>query len=223
MQIDLNGCSTYNLGCIVSISESNAKIIPNFLLKTEDWEFFFLRILPKHGLGRKCVLPLKYALLPCQIPPPPIREVGVLRPFSDVVQKALDVWVGVLGQPEEDIGSGAGVAYDFFPVELAGAAGGQGFGENGDDLFADAVVTQHGKRSGRDSVLNSLFYPEWNGARKISQRHGVKINVRSLALALKLEEHHCGTVDYAIVWDQPHCDADYPNEVCRWIQKITET
>lgn len=44
----------------------------------------------------------------------------------------------------------------------------------------------------------------------------------SLALALKLEEHHCGTVDYAIVWDQPHCDADYPNEVCRWIQKITE-
>lgn len=71
-------------------------------------------------------------------------------------------------------------------------------------------------------MLNSLFYPEWNGATKISQRHGVKINVRSLALALKLEEHHCGTVDYAIVWDQPHCDADYPNEVCRWIQKTQE-
>lgn len=42
----------------------------------------------------------------------------------------------------------------------------------------------------------------------------------SMALALKL--HNCGSenVDYAIVWDQPHCDADYPGEICMWIKEI---
>ena len=43
----------------------------------------------------------------------------------------------------------------------------------------------------------------------------------SMALALKLQKYHCGTVDYAIVWDQPHCDADYPGEICDWIRSIS--
>ncbi len=42
----------------------------------------------------------------------------------------------------------------------------------------------------------------------------------SMSLALKLQKYNCGTVDYAIVWDQPHCDADYPGEVCAWIASI---
>lgn len=42
----------------------------------------------------------------------------------------------------------------------------------------------------------------------------------SMSLALKLKKYNCGTVDYAIVWDQPHCDADYPGEVCQWIEAI---
>ena len=42
----------------------------------------------------------------------------------------------------------------------------------------------------------------------------------SMSLALKLANYGCGTVDYAIVWDQPHCDADYPGEVCDWIESI---
>ena len=42
----------------------------------------------------------------------------------------------------------------------------------------------------------------------------------SMALALKLAEAGYGTVDYALVWDQPHCDADYPGEVCAWIETI---
>lgn len=42
----------------------------------------------------------------------------------------------------------------------------------------------------------------------------------SMSLALKLANAGCGTVDYAIVWDQPHCDADYPGEVCDWIESI---
>lgn len=42
----------------------------------------------------------------------------------------------------------------------------------------------------------------------------------SMSLALKLKKYNCGTVDYAIVWDQPHCDADYPGEICDWIRDI---
>lgn len=42
----------------------------------------------------------------------------------------------------------------------------------------------------------------------------------SMSLALKLANAGCGSVDYAIVWDQPHCDADYPGEVCDWIASI---
>lgn len=41
----------------------------------------------------------------------------------------------------------------------------------------------------------------------------------SMTLALKLAEAD-REVDYALVWDQPHCEADYPEEVCDWIEKI---
>lgn len=41
----------------------------------------------------------------------------------------------------------------------------------------------------------------------------------SMTLALKLAAAE-KDVDYALVWDKPHCDADYPGEVCDWIEKI---
>lgn len=28
--------------------------------------------------------------------------------------------------------------------------------------------------------------------------------------------------DYALVWDQPHCEADYPGEVCDWIETLCQ-
>ena len=41
----------------------------------------------------------------------------------------------------------------------------------------------------------------------------------SMALALKLlDEGH--PVDYQLVWEEPHCEADYPGEVCDWIEEI---
>ena len=43
----------------------------------------------------------------------------------------------------------------------------------------------------------------------------------SMALALKLAEAG-KAVDYALVWDQPHCQADYPDEVCDWIERIVK-
>lgn len=41
----------------------------------------------------------------------------------------------------------------------------------------------------------------------------------SMALALKLIEAGIPT-DYQFVWDQPHCEADYPGEVIDWIESI---
>lgn len=45
----------------------------------------------------------------------------------------------------------------------------------------------------------------------------------SMTLALRLENEGCGTVDYAMVWEQPHCEADYPGEVLRWIDRICKS
>lgn len=41
----------------------------------------------------------------------------------------------------------------------------------------------------------------------------------SMTLALKLAMAG-KPVDYALVWDKPHCEADYPGEVCDWIDAI---
>ncbi len=43
----------------------------------------------------------------------------------------------------------------------------------------------------------------------------------SMTLALKLA--NAGKpVDYALVWDQPHSEADYAGEVCDWIESVCE-
>lgn len=42
----------------------------------------------------------------------------------------------------------------------------------------------------------------------------------SMVLALKLANAGCRTVDYAMVWEQPHSEADYPGEVLAWIDRI---
>jgi hypothetical protein len=41
----------------------------------------------------------------------------------------------------------------------------------------------------------------------------------SMVLALKLAAAGM-PVDYAFVWEKPHCEADYPNEVCDWVEEI---
>lgn len=41
----------------------------------------------------------------------------------------------------------------------------------------------------------------------------------SMTLALKLAMAG-KPVDYALVWGKPHCEADYPGEVCDWIDAI---
>jgi hypothetical protein len=43
----------------------------------------------------------------------------------------------------------------------------------------------------------------------------------SMTLACKLAQAG-KDVDYALVWDQPHSEADYPGEVVAWIEGITK-
>jgi hypothetical protein len=43
----------------------------------------------------------------------------------------------------------------------------------------------------------------------------------SMTLACKLAQAG-KDVDYALVWDQPHSEADYPGEVIDWIERITK-
>ncbi|MCD8212426.1 MAG: hypothetical protein LUC17_05310, partial [Oscillospiraceae bacterium] len=42
----------------------------------------------------------------------------------------------------------------------------------------------------------------------------------SMALACKMKEYG-SDVNYELVWDKPHCEADYPGEVIDWIKGIT--
>ena len=42
----------------------------------------------------------------------------------------------------------------------------------------------------------------------------------SAVLALSLENKTDADVDYALVWDQPHGNADYDGELVQWIEKI---
>ncbi|MCC8074588.1 MAG: hypothetical protein LIO95_01365 [Clostridiales bacterium] len=44
----------------------------------------------------------------------------------------------------------------------------------------------------------------------------------SMSLAVKLA--NLGKdVEYHLIWDNPHCEADYPFEVCDWVEKICRT
>ena len=41
-------------------------------------------------------------------------------------------------------------------------------------------------------------------------------------MTLRLANEGIGDVDYALVWDQPHSEADYPGEVLAWIDRICQ-
>lgn len=43
----------------------------------------------------------------------------------------------------------------------------------------------------------------------------------SMTLALMLSGQGKDT-DYALIWDRPHCEADYPGEICDWIDRIVK-
>ena len=80
--------------------------------------------------------------------------------------------------------------------------------------------------SERIRVFNPMNYIDDDRGAK-AQRFRIRVGASdadtaftiSMTLALRLQ--NAGhAVDYALVWDQPHCDADYPGEVLDWIDSI---
>lgn len=93
---------------------------------------------------------------------------------------------------------------------------------------AYAAITEDASLTQRVWLLNPLSYigtdPQCDQAKHYRIRVGASDADTSLSvsmtLALRMVNAGCGTVDYAMVWDQPHCEADYPGEVLRWIDSI---
>ena len=90
--------------------------------------------------------------------------------------------------------------------------------------FAEALGDEElSKRRFLINPMNYIGSPECDSAPHFRIRVGAQdadtAFTISLALGLKLAQ--TGTdVDYALVWDKPHCEADYPGEVCDWIESF---
>ena len=113
---------------------------------------------------------------------------------------------------DAQIGEAVKALADRFPQEAA--LYGPGF----DDI--DAALLE------RVRIFNPMNYIDDERGRK-ARRFRVRVGAGdadtaftvSMTLALRLA--NAGhDVDYALVWDQPHCDADYPGEVLDWIDAI---
>ena len=79
----------------------------------------------------------------------------------------------------------------------------------------------------RKKLLNPLNYigsDSVDTAEHIRIRVGTRDGDTSLStsavLVLSLENKTDADVDYALVWDQPHGNADYDGELVQWIEKI---
>ena len=76
-------------------------------------------------------------------------------------------------------------------------------------------------------LFNPLNYVDGKDEEKGTKYYRIRVGAYdadtsltiSMTLALKLAAAG-KNVNYALVWDKPHCDADYPGEVCDWIEEI---
>ena len=77
-------------------------------------------------------------------------------------------------------------------------------------------------------LVNPLRYLACGEESRRARHYRIRVGARdadtslsvSVILALLLSDAGVGTVDYAMVWDQPHSEADYPGEVLAWIDGI---
>lgn len=98
------------------------------------------------------------------------------------------------------------------------------------DRYHGAFAAVAGDRALAERVrlLNPLSFIGTGVESRQAEHYRIRVGSRdadtalsvSMTLALKLANAACGTMDYAIVWGQPHCQADYPGEVCDWIDRI---
>ena len=117
---------------------------------------------------------------------------------------------------DAQIGAAIGELAADFPAEVALYKPGY------DEIAGDAALME------RIRIFNPMNYID--DARGIKSRFfRIRVGASdadtaftvSMALALRLENAG-NSVDYALVWDQPHCDADYPGEVLDWIDGICQ-
>lgn len=95
------------------------------------------------------------------------------------------------------------------------------YAEGYDAVIGDKALAE------RKKLLNSLNYI---GSDSVDTAEHIRIRVgsqdgdtslsTSAVLALSLENKTDVDVDYALVWDQPHGNADYDGELVQWIEKI---
>lgn len=79
----------------------------------------------------------------------------------------------------------------------------------------------------RIALLNPMNYIGEEMAEDAAKHYRIRVGACDadtsltigMTLALKLAAAGKDT-DYALVWDKPHCEADYPGEVCDWIDRI---
>ena len=77
-------------------------------------------------------------------------------------------------------------------------------------------------------MVNPLRYLACGEESRRARHYRIRVGARdadtslsvSVILALLLSDAGVGTVDYAMIWDQPHSEADYPGEVLAWIDGI---
>lgn len=95
-------------------------------------------------------------------------------------------------------------------------------------LPAYAAAQEDAVLQNRLALINPMRYIGPKGESRQAAHYRIRVGASdadtslsiSMTLALRLANAGCGTVDYAMVWEQPHCEADYPGEVLRWIDGI---
>lgn len=91
-----------------------------------------------------------------------------------------------------------------------------------------ASVAANAALAERVRLLNPMSFIGSGGMSVQAKHYRIRVGAHdadtsfsvSMTLALKLQNAACGTVDYALVWDQPHGEADYPDDVFAWIDSI---
>lgn len=91
-----------------------------------------------------------------------------------------------------------------------------------------AAVGENESLMNRVKLINPLSFIDNGTESRRAEHYRIRVGACdadtsfsvSMMLALKIANAGCGSVDYALVWDRPHCEADYPGEVCDWIDEI---
>ena len=93
-----------------------------------------------------------------------------------------------------------------------------------------AMVSGNEELAAQIDLINPFHYIKSEGQGTQAKYYRIRVGARdadtSFSVSMTLACLLAGTgkdVDYQFVWDQPHCEADYPGEVIAWIEEILRT